>query len=126
MASNEFKNIEEFIKRFNTPRFCYDTGVDWICGIEFSYKNKYYRITKEQSGDDDFTKKLKEKFNKANGNIEFYNLPIKKYMDDYDLTLDIYLGLYDNVEDLLNNGNIDGVPLKEILVSDKTTVLGID
>ena len=126
MANNEFKTIDEFIKRFKTARFDYSAGVDWICGIEFSYGKKKYRITKDQSGDDEFTKRLKEKFNKPNGFIEFYYWPISENPEVDDLTLDIYLGLYDNIDDLLNNGNIDGIPLREILVSEKTTILSID
>lgn len=127
MANNEFKTIDEFIERFKTNRFDYSAGVEWICGIEFSYKNKKYRITKDQSGDDEFTKKLKEKFNKPNGFIEFYYWPPNSEDPEVDdLTLDIYLGLYDSIDDLLDNGNIDGIPLREILVSDKTTILSTD
>ena len=38
----------------------------------------------------------------------------------------MYLGIFDDVNDLLDNGKIDGVSLRNIIASDKTEILAID
>ena len=54
MANKEFKNIKEFIEGFtregSTPEnYIYD-GIIWC--MEFQYKNKIYRITRDTVGNE--------------------------------------------------------------------------
>ncbi len=126
MANKEFNNIDEFIEGFTRTgpvpeNFKYD-GV--IFGMEFLYQNKYYRITRDIIGNE---KELREKFNKGNNAfIQFFEIPAKQYPDASVNDLNLYLGIFDDVYDLLNNGKIQGVPLREIIASEKTVILAID
>ena len=128
MANNEFKRIEEFIDGFTregpTPEdYIYD-GTFW--GIEFLYKNVIYRITRDPIGVEKY-EWFKEKFgdNKSEY-IKFFIIPTEKYPDASDIPNENYIGVYKDVYDLINNGNIDGVPLREILVSEETEILAMD
>ena len=126
MANNEFKRIEEFIDGFTrngpTPEnYIYD-GTFW--GIEFLYKNVYYRITRDIIGverDEWFKKKFGNIYN-----IKFFIIPVEKYPDASEIPHENYIGTYKDVYDLIDNGKIDGIPLREILVSEETEILGMD
>ncbi|MDD2434553.1 MAG: hypothetical protein PHW67_04860 [Bacilli bacterium] len=56
MANNEFKELKDFIVGFSKT-----SGEGCINGIDFLYHNKYYRLTHEQSGDDEFLNCLRVK-----------------------------------------------------------------
>ena len=126
MANKEFNNIEEFIEGFTrtgpTPEnYTYD-GVIW--GMEFQYKNRIFRITRDTVGHE---RELRIKFNKTDkAFIQFFEIPVEEYPNAPSDNLDMFLGIFDDVYDLLENGYIDGVKLKEIIVSDQTEILAID
>ena len=126
MANKEFNNIEEFIEGFTrtgrTPeKYTYD-GVIW--GMEFQYKNRIFRITRDTVGHE---RELRIKFNKTDkAYIQFFEIPKDEYPEAPSDDLDLYLGIFDDVYDLLNNGKIDDVPLKEIIASEQTEILAID
>ncbi len=126
MANKEFRNIEEFIEGFTregrTPEdYTYD-GVIW--GMEFQYKNRIFRITRDTVGHE---RELRIKFNKTDkAYIQFFEIPKDEYPEAPSDDLDLYLGIFDDVYDLLNNGKIDDIPLKEIIASEKTEILAID
>ena len=126
MANNEFNNIEEFIEGFTrkgqTPeKYTYD-GIIW--GIEFFYIDKYYRITRDPVG---LEKELRIKFKKKeNAFITFFEIPKEQYPNSYNIPNDNYLGIYDDVNDLLDNAKIDGVPLRVVIPMEETTILAID
>ena len=126
MANKEFNNIEEFIEGFTrtgrTPeKYTYD-GV--ILGMEFQYKNRIFRITKDTVGHE---RELRIKFNKTDkAYIQFFEIPKDEYPEAPSDDLDLYLGIFDDVYDLLNNGKIDDIPLKDIIASEKTEILAID
>ncbi len=126
MANKEFNNIEEFIEGFTrtgrTPeKYTYD-GVIW--GMEFQYKNRIFRITRDTVGHE---RELRIKFNKTDkAYIQFFEIPKDEYPEAPSDDLDLYLGIFDDVYDLLNNGKIDDIPLKEIIASEKTEILAID
>ena len=126
MANKEFNNIEEFIEGFTrtgpTPEnYTYD-GVIW--GMEFQYKNKIFRITRDTVGHE---RELRIKFNKTDkAFIQFFEIPVEEYPNAPSDNLDMFLGIFDDVYDLLENGYIDGVKLKEIIASDQTEILAID
>lgn len=126
MANKEFNNIEEFIEGFTrtgpTPEnYTYD-GVIW--GMEFQYKNRIFRITRDTVGHE---RELRIKFNKTDkAFIQFFEIPVEEYPNAPSDNLDMFLGIFDDVYDLLENGYIDGVKLKEIIASDQTEILAID
>lgn len=125
MANKEFRVIEEFIEGFTrmgpTPEdYMYD-GV--IFGMEFQYCGHFYRITRDPIG---LENELKGKFDKKTANIKFLKIPNEQYPDPNVFDLNLYIGVFDNVDDLLENGKIKGVSLKEIIVDEKTEILAID
>ena len=126
MANKEFNNIEECIEGFTrngpTPEnFIYD-GAIW--GMEFKYKNRIFRITRDTVGNE---KELRAKFNKSDkAYIQFFEIPVDEYPNATGNNLDSYLGIFDDVYDLLNNGKIYGIPLKNIIANDQTEILAID
>lgn len=126
MANKEFNNIEEFIEGFTrtgpTPEnYTYD-GVIW--GMEFQYKNRIFRITRDTVGHE---RELRIKFNKSDkAYIQLFEILEDEYPNAPSDDLDMYLGIFDDVYDLLENGYIDGVKLKEIIASDQTEILAID
>ena len=126
MANKEFNSIDEFIEGFTrtgpTPEnYTYD-GVIW--GMEFKYKERIFRITRDPIGIED---KLKEKFGKEkNAKIKLFEIPVNEYPNAVTNNLDRFIGIFDDVYDLLDNGKIDGIPLKDIISSDRTLILAID
>ena len=130
MANATFNNIDEFIDGFTkTDPFAitlYD-GIIW--GMEFEYEGGYYRLTRDRSPGPDAFVKIREKFGKPDGYyIEVYRLPCEDHGGRYELTPDIYLGLYDydDVNDLLDHCFIGGKTLREIIPSEKTRICSID
>lgn len=128
MANADFNNIEEFIDGFTkTDAFAkgpYD-GIIW--GMEFEYHGHFYRLTRDQSADDETAARIREKFAKPEGNyIEVYRLPCENHGGRYSLRPEIYIGLYDNVDDLLDHCVIDGKTLREIIPSEETRICSID
>ena len=126
MANKEFNNIDEFIEGFAriglTPEtYIYD-GVIW--GIEFQYKNRIFRITRDIIGHE---KEIRIKFNKSDkAYIQMFEIPVSEYPNADGKDLNMYLGIFDDVNDLLDNGTIDGVSLRDIIASDQTEILAID
>ena len=120
MANKEFKNIEEFIEGFTrngpTPEnYNYD-GVIW--GMEFQYKNRIFRVTRDIIG---YEKEIRIKFNKSDkAHIQLFEISVNEYPNAAGKDLDMYLGIFDDVNDLLDNGKIDGVSLRNIIASDQT------
>ncbi len=81
ISNSEFKNIDDFIEGFTrigpTPEKYNYNGV--IYGIEFKYKNKIYRITRDPI---EIEKNLKIKFGlKKIANIKFFEIPINQYQN---------------------------------------------
>lgn len=126
MANKEFKNIEEFIEGFTrngpTPNeFIYD-GTIW--GLDFMYKGIIYRITRDTIGNEE---ELRKKLNApADTYIQFYIIPNEQYPCENVENLDLFIGLYSNVEDLLDNGKINGRMLRDIIANEETEILAID
>ena len=126
MANKEFNNIDEFIEGFTrngpTPEiFKYD-GI--IFGIEFQYNDRIFRITRDTIGNE---KELRKKFNKSDvAYIQFFEIPVEQYPDASVDNLNLYLGIFDDVYDLLDNGKIEGIPLRDIIASENAEILAID
>ena len=125
MSNNVYKNgeLSKFIKRFSGP---FDVKSESFIGVEFKFRANFYRITRVPTLDDEGTLSLRKKFNKKVGKYEVMKLPIKKYPDHYEETLDIFIGIYDTIDDLLENFLIEGVVFKEVVTSSETVFLGFD
>lgn len=128
MANATFNNIDEFIDGFTKTNPYAETLYDGIIwGMEFAYNGHFYRLTRDRSADDATFKRIRERFNKPDGcYIEVYRLPCEDHGGRYELTPDIYLGLYDDVNDLLDHCFIDGKTLREIIPSEDTRICSID
>ncbi len=126
MANNEFNNIDEFIEGFTrtgptSENYSYD-GI--IFGIEFLYQDKYYRITRDNVGNE---KDVRNKFNKTDSAyIHFFEIPAEQYPDASVHDLNLYIGIFDNVNDLLDNGKINEITLRNIIANEQTEILAID
>lgn len=126
MANEEFNNIEEFIEGFTrNERTPIDYKYDGIIfGIEFQFHNRIFRITRDPIGNEVAVRK---KFNKTSkAFIKLFEIPVEEYPHAYGQDLDKFIGIYDDVYDLLNNGKIDNIPLKDILADEQTEILAID
>ena len=126
MANKEFNNIDEFIEGFTrtgpTPENHKYDGI--IFGMEFLYQKKYYRITRDTVGNE---KEMRKKFNKTgNAYIQFFEIPAEQYPDASVDDLNFYLGIFDDVNDLLDNGKINGISLRNIIANEQTEILAID
>lgn len=128
MANATFKSIDEFIDGFTKTEPYAETLYDGIIwGMEFTYCGRFYRLTRDRSADNDTFVKIRERFGKPDGYyIEVYRLPCEDHGGRYELTPDIYLGLYDDVDDLLDHCVIEGKALREIIPSEKTRICSID
>jgi hypothetical protein len=128
MANATFKSIDEFIDGFTKTDAYAKTLYDGIIhGMEFTYGGHFYRLTRDRSPDEKTFVKIRKKFNKPDGYyIEVYRLPCEDHGGRYELNSDIYLGLYDDVDDLLDHCIIDGKSLREIIPSEKTRICSVD
>ena len=128
MSNSTFKNIDEFIDGFTKTKPYEESLFDVIIwGMEFVYLGNYYRLTRDRSADDETFIKICEKFGKPYGNyIEVYSLPCEDHKGRYQLSPDIYLGLYEDVNDMLDNCVISGKTLREIIPSPDTRICSID
>ena len=92
--------------------------------MEFQYKNRIFRVTRDTIG---YEKEIRVKFNKSSkAYIQLFEIPASEYPNADGNNLDMYLGIFDDVNDLLDNGKIDGVSLRNIITSDQTEILAID
>lgn len=124
MSNNEFKDEElgKFIKRFSGE----DYTDDYFIGVEFKFRNGFYRVTRHETLGSEETLILKKRFGKVIGKYEVMKLPIDDYPGHYDADIDTFIGLYDTIDDLLENCKIDGVLFREIITSQETEFLGFD
>ena len=128
MANATFNSIDEFIDGFTKTNPYAETLYDGIIwGMEFTYNGHFYRLTRDRSPDAATFERIREKFNKPDGYyIEVYRLPCEDHGGRYELTPDIYLGLYDDVNDLLDHCVIDKKTLRDIIPSNETRICSID
>ena len=119
MANATFNSIDEFIDGFTKTNPYAETLYDGIIWeMEFTYNGHFYRLTRDRSPDAATFERIREKFNKPDGYyIEVYRLPCEDHGGRYELTPDIYLGLYDDVNDLLDHCVIDKKTLRDIIPS---------
>lgn len=125
MSNNQYKDNElnRFIKEFSGK---FDLFEGSLRAVESQFNNRYFRVTRYQILNDIETEMLKLKLGKKIGEYEVLVLPIKTYPGHYKATVDLFVGIYDDINDLLENCVIDGVQFKDIVTSPKTTFLGTD
>lgn len=126
MANKEFRDIEDFIDGFTKESY-YDQvtrydGIIW--GMEFKYHGRYFRVTRDTNGDEPELRKIfgEDKCT----DIKLFEIPPEIFPDAPGLPECTYIGVYKDVYDLLDNGKIDGVPLRDIIASEKTVITGTD
>lgn len=125
MSNNEFKDneLEKFKKRFSGK---FDHLEESFLGVEFKFRNSYYRVTRQHTFDDNDTGILKKMFHKTIGEYEVIKLPIADYPEHYETTFDIFIGVFDTIDDLLENFKIDDISFKDIVTSNEAVFLGFD
>lgn len=125
MTNKEFKSIDDFVEGFTrTGHISKDYKYDGIIfGIDFLYHDNVYRITRDPIG---LETELKNKFGKETANIKFFKISNKKYPDVSETDLNSFLGIFEDVYDLLENGKIGEVSLKDIIANENTEILAID
>ena len=127
MANAYFNNISEFIDEFTkTDAYAPNLYGSIIWGMEFAFHGKFFRVTRDQSADDETYALICRKFHKQTMHyIEVYRLP-REYYVPFNPTPDVYLGLYDDVNDLLDHCIIDEKTHREIIPSEKTRITSLD
>lgn len=79
--------------------------------MEFQYKNRIFRVTRDDMGHE---KEIRIKFNKSDkAHIHLFEIPVNEYPNAEGKDLDMFLGIFDDVNDLHDNDKIDGFLLKE-------------
>lgn len=126
MANNEFRDIKDFVDGFTRMNYPEKTmrydGMIW--GMEFEYHNRVFRVTRDTNGDEPDLLKM---FGKdKNTDIKIFEIPKEIYPESPALPERAYLGVYSDVDDLLDNCKIDDIPLRNIIASEETIILAID
>lgn len=64
--------------------------------------------------------------NRINLIFSFFEIPVETYPSMNEYNLNCHIGIYDDVDDLLDNGKIEGISLRNIIASNETEILAID
>jgi len=125
MSNNAYMDgeLNVFIQNFSGK---FDLFEGSFLGVDFRFRGQLYRITRSPTLDKEATDHLKNKFNKSIGEYEVIKYPVREYGESFVWDTNIFIGLYDTIEDLLNNCLIDGVPVRTIVTSNETVFLGTD
>jgi len=115
MRVNEYNCLYEFIYEYDSGRRpSTETQSRKFMGIEFLYRGVYYRMCYEPVENE--------------GEPRFYYVYImhcesRGYpaADDFEV-----IARYEKLHDLLNNFLIGGIPFKDVIMDDNTTILGKD
>jgi len=115
MKINEYTGLDEFIYEYDSGRRAStETQPRKFMGIEFLYRNVYYRMCYEP----------------AESDVErrFYYVYIMHCESRGYPTADHFevIGRYEKLHDLLNNFFIGGVPFKDVIMDDNTKILSKD
>lgn len=117
MRENEYNNLQEFIEEYDGKK--YKAHRSFI-GIEFTYRNIYYRMCREPLADDELP-------TLSDGTKGHYRVVIvhwkNGWFSDFDYEL---IGWYHNIEDLLNNCNLNGQPFRDVIMANETKIIGKD
>jgi hypothetical protein len=115
MENNSYENLEQFIYEYNSGRMASNENhARKFMGIEFLYKNIYYRMCREPLFED----KNSAFYQVSIMHCEKFGYPIA---DEFEI-----LGNYKDIYDLLDNCIISGKSFKEVILDDKTKILSQD
>ena len=124
MRVNEYEALDDFIYEYEQGKeFSWqnDEHRERFMGIEFSYKNRFYRMCREPY--DEMNTPVLEDGNPALYDVMIIHCEKRGYprVDRYEV-----IGWYRNLQDVLDNCIIDARPFKEIIMDDQTAILGKD
>lgn len=110
MRINEYNSFEEFYEEYNYDR---DVMQGHLTGIQFKYNNKYYRLSKDY-------------YESAHEPLKYWCYIITNYErsdpeEDFEL-----VGKYHTLDEALDNWNIDGKKLRDVIMDDQTQILDKD
>lgn len=112
MRINEYNSFEEFYEEYNHDR---DVLNGHYIGLEFKYKEKYYRLSHDFSNSD------------QNNEYKYFAYEIiQDKNSSYFEGLHKLLGKYHNLDEALNEWIIDEKQFKEVIMLDETKILGKD
>jgi len=114
MRINEYNNLDEFIYEYDSGRHSSneDHGRKFM-GIEFLYKNDYYRMCREPIDDE------------KNGIYQVSIMHCEKFGYPIAEKFEI-VGSYKDIYDLLNNCIIEKKKFKDIIIDSNTKILSQD
>ena len=119
---NYYDELDEFIHEFTCTD---DECGPCTWGMEFKYRNKFYRLCRQHIESQAETPNLLKKFNKKIGNYQLVEK--KEQFSNGDSCHYEYIGIYDDVYDLLENAFIEGVNIKDLLLDkDNLIIYGKD
>jgi hypothetical protein len=123
MRVNEYNNLEEFIDEYATGKsFSWqnEDHKERFMGIEFSYKDVYYRMCREPLEDEELPVLPDGRIGRYDVMICHWAMPEFKD-DDF-----ILIGWYSDLNDVLDNCIIDGRNFRDVIMDDATKIEGKD
>ena len=120
-----YDTLDEFIHEYT----CTDS-LDGPCsyGLDFIFNNKLYRISRDQFASDDMWDIYKKHFNKRVGS--YYLAISNDYVKDkntiFSNEFHTIIGIFDDIYDLLQNGEIEGTKFSKIILDKNTKLVGKD
>ena len=119
MRINEYENLAQFIYEYDSGRRSSDeTHRRKFMGLEFCYKNVYYRMCREPYEDSDSDNAKQGFYQVSIMHCEKFGYPVA---DEFEI-----LGDYKDIDDLLNNCIISGRPFKDVIIDENTKILSQD
>lgn len=122
MRRNEYENLNQFVYEYAYGRNLYSDNGPQYMGIEFRYNGQYYRMCREPLSEDEMIKL-------PNGRLGQYDVLLmrcSKHEQYPECEEFVLIGWYSDLDDVLNNCIIDGLPFKEVIISPDTEILGKD
>ena len=112
MRKNEYNNLNEFIYEYDSGRHSSidDNHGRKFMGIEFKYKNIYYRMCREPENYKPYQVSIMH--------CDKFGYPIA---DEFEI-----IGSYNDIYDLLDNCIIDNEYFKVVIMDDSTEILSQD
>ena len=111
MGKNEYDNFESFYNEYSRDRDIFNGS---YTGLDFKYNNVIYRLSHEYSNESDELYKYYTYIIEIKPNDAYFN-------GNY-----VLIGKYTSLDELVNKWIIDGQSFKDIIVNEKTEILGKD
>lgn len=117
MRKNEYDTLDEFCREYDEVDYKNQRG---FMGIEFTYRDVYYRMCREPIPETD-------RPILSNGKRGRYRVVIVHWKDgwfsDFEYEL---IGWYEDINDLLDNCRLGDMKFKDVIMADETEIIGKD